>query len=51
VQTIGANRKRTIFFVNMALIFAADEVEHSSSFPNHNAFATAESCPSKETAR
>jgi hypothetical protein len=30
-QAIGANRKRTIFFVNMALIFMADEVENLES--------------------
>jgi len=31
-QAIGANRKRTIFFVNMALIFMAGEVENLANF-------------------
>jgi hypothetical protein len=31
-QAIGANRKPTIFFVNMALIFMADEVENLANF-------------------
>jgi hypothetical protein len=29
---IGANRKRTIFFVNMALIFMPEEVENFARF-------------------
>src|SRR2546430_5325199 len=51
VQATGANRKRTIFFVNTALILSRNEVERLLSFRNDNALAMAEFCPSKETAR
>ena len=50
MQATGANRKRTIFFVNTALVLSPDELEDLLSCPNDNAFATAEFCRSKETA-